>query len=755
MHSRLHIIIVADAPIVCSPRIAPETTVQVLLIINHHIFSAPTNVNIMASGKPDPEAPSPTARNISVEDSKNPFVQFKHFADAQAGLVLKGMQAIIGLPSTLRTAEQVPGTDRRWNDWDEHMKQRDKSQYKGQQGTEQSISTSSSSSGDKDKPVSTHKLDDNSNQFNDVGTQSGCTLSKEERVSLLSMDDEGECDGLEIYMPVTRAIFGSLLEQWEDDVHSSSFGTFKAHTLPSFMGFLKNEDNLDYMAQVRSQVFEQLSSARSTRFLSTVPYLIFSPYSPLVLNFPMPVQSIGSRAQGADTAFPYAAAFQDLLLNTQGRDMQSLEDLSLTKRVQGAWGGWTRENASDDLVKSAMSWLGEMSRVGLLWKRTDFRWTDEPHRSSSEDTISAYYTEDEDVEDAINQIMEAHKGNKSSTTASSELDLYDMLLKAVNGKFPTEEEYKSMFSSLESSVKQIESDIKAIFSPDRVLGEPATNSQDDIFGSFNKQLGRMINEVGKTGAESKEEGSADLSPHSGDSLIASLARLASDAARTDKAEQEFVSSQIQETASSHTTQTLPDGTNVSTTERQYVDADGKLISSISVSKHYPDGTFETSDYMTTRTSEADCPGLRQAESLSDEDHYGLECPGLKRAAMANADSEPIVQCPGLARRDEERQAAIDEADENIKWLYAQLDEIERSDRLTPERRNRIRKNVIEMIESAHRVRQEAEGGQAEEVKAWEEEGRRIQHQKTRTERERERAAGVQQVRSKGKGWFWE
>lgn len=707
----------------------------------------------MAARKPDLEVlTSASQPQLPQDDNKNLFVKFKHFADAQAGLVLKGMQSIIGLPSSLKPLETTHGVHQRWTDWDEHLKQRDETQV--QQRLLKASQTHSSS--DSDKTADTPGDNDNDyDNDNDNTSLFHCVLSKEDRAAILSMDDEGESDSLELYMPVTKALFGHLIEELDDRIYNSPFGAFSGHKLPSFMSFLKKDDTMmGHMPIVHAKIFDHLSAAPCPiKKLSTIPYIMFSPYSPLALTFQMPVQSLGSRVQGDSEVFPYAAAFQDLLLVSQGREMRNLEDMAMTNGMHSFWYSWGRgeEERTHDLVGSAMSWLGEMTRVGLLWTRVDSSWFEHQSASTNWKPQAPHFSDDADVEEVINEVISAHQGE-----ASTELDVYDLLLNAVNGKLPSDDEFKSIFTRFEKSMRQVEADIKAAFpfASEEPRSEKSAGTQTDVESvpeSIMSQGLGMLSQIRQLidgpDASSTTEPNADESRQA--SQILSLVKQAADTARTvqdddDDDDGSRYESPIKSSSSHSITETLSDGTEMETIISEYTTSDGSITSTTSVRKVHPDGSYETSEKSTTRRSELECPGMMRSAMIDSQRESALECPGMTRAAMMEHN-----------RKDE-----IDEVNENVAWLRAQLEEVERSQRLSPQRKEKIRRNVEELIESSTRVKEDVEDDNVEEVRGWEAEGRRIKNardnaERVRREREEEQAAGTRQVRSRGKGWFWE
>jgi hypothetical protein len=252
----------------------------------------------MASSS-DPEKDS----NKSQSKSENPFIRFRQFADQQISSLLQG---IIGLPSAF---SGKPSENPRWAVFDEDLRRRDELQARQQELRESEARRlgNKTTSEEVDIPVK---------KSPDWGASSRC----HEHDPTTSQDNNGMRD-LPLYSPVTRSLFAHLLQpaggniDWKQmELNSDLWALIQ---LPRLR---RDQQSSDCLKMTQYMVYNQLnSSPRLHSDYSLLPYLMFSPYSPLRLT---QSKSISPRTRAQDT-FPYYDAFEDLIRTTQPPQVQT------------------------------------------------------------------------------------------------------------------------------------------------------------------------------------------------------------------------------------------------------------------------------------------------------------------------------------------------------------------------------------------------------------------------------------------------
>ena len=314
----------------------------------------------MASSDPDRD------RNISASQEKpeNPFIRFRRFADAQIGAVLQG---IIGLPSVF--SKPPHDANARWTDLGDELKRRERRQS-GQQTGEPNNRTT----GDDEVEIPVKKS---------RGWSPPQTSLDRSRIPS-GMEEESDRDTMELFAPVTKALFAHLNQSWKDDVDWSPTRLDAGPMIfdPRFCNHLdmpklcENQKSGDALHMIRSMVYGDLNMTakrNSCRHFhsqhSVLPYLLFSPYSPLALADMPPPRKAAELSSPYIDEFPYCAAFEDLLLQSQGRPMGRYvlapsDSFQGIKRANRAMFG----NVSEEVRKAnaGISWLNALHIYGLL-----------------------------------------------------------------------------------------------------------------------------------------------------------------------------------------------------------------------------------------------------------------------------------------------------------------------------------------------------------------------------------------------------
>ncbi len=263
----------------------------------------------------DRSAKSPAPK----DKDDNPFIKFKRFADAQISAVLQG---IIGLPSVF--SKQPNDANFRWADINDDLKRRDKvlAEQRASKAAECSHSQVDSEDEEGNIPVKKFpgwSLPTSAQAHSPIGSE---------------LDDRnGKQDSIDLFSHVTKSLFAHLISNPADDVDWSK-QELLAQT-PSFedtylelQRHLRSDQKVgSALNMVQSMVFNNLNEMASfgnSQLLSShsvLPYILFSPYSPLALSSMPPKSGGNSLFQDREDDFPYCAAFEDLLLASQGRPM--------------------------------------------------------------------------------------------------------------------------------------------------------------------------------------------------------------------------------------------------------------------------------------------------------------------------------------------------------------------------------------------------------------------------------------------------
>lgn len=238
-------------------------------------------------------------------DSDNPFIRFRHFADEQFSSILQGF---IGLPSTFAK----PQSDSQWSVFDEDLKRRDELQTRRRQlkAAEEARSANSTSLEEDEVQIPVKKSQKPHRQVN-----SGDCLP-EERTGVFRPYDG----------PLYSVLFSPTFVPSYNDAR---------HTMGSFAAMLLYKAN--------------------PGDISLIPYLLGSPYSPLVLSL--------TRSPASPDNFPYCEAFEDLLLTTQGKERRI--ELPNTRRMSAATD--KRPGGMGSTLDNGLNWIERLRGLGILY----------------------------------------------------------------------------------------------------------------------------------------------------------------------------------------------------------------------------------------------------------------------------------------------------------------------------------------------------------------------------------------------------
>lgn len=246
-------------------------------------------------------------RDKDTKDSQpkndNPFIKFRQFADSQISSLLQG---IVGLPSAFSKRPD----NARWDDFDEDMRRRDELQKRQKE------------------------LRDSEARKQNEGQGAQGWPSWVDSTAEVHTDDEQMDDRIAreipLYSPVSRALFSHLRyakedtgpkDDWKhiDERHPYPFSLLSSiHDGP---GRFRNY--VEHMGALQNTVYRDLQNNPILRSdYSLLPYMLFSPYSPIKLESEAAFRDFSG--QQAPDQFAYLDAFSDLMLITQGRQMDNI-----------------------------------------------------------------------------------------------------------------------------------------------------------------------------------------------------------------------------------------------------------------------------------------------------------------------------------------------------------------------------------------------------------------------------------------------
>lgn len=234
----------------------------------------------------------------SESKTENPFIRFRQFADAQISSLLQG---IVGLPSAFSKA---PSSNTRWAEIDDKLQRRDELHQQSEQpDNPEAVEERRGSEADKDVEIP-------------VKTSPGWRQYASSRTG--DETDEQKVDGmtrdLPLYSPVSTSLFTHLYGAG-DVAHHRIREAFRS-PLSTTVTSSPDEVSLNNVKSLQYMILDQLRAGSSLQSdYSLLPYLLFSPYSPLRLS------STPSSTTTQQDNFPFCDAFEDLIRVSQGRPM--------------------------------------------------------------------------------------------------------------------------------------------------------------------------------------------------------------------------------------------------------------------------------------------------------------------------------------------------------------------------------------------------------------------------------------------------
>jgi hypothetical protein len=369
----------------------------------------------------------------------NPFIRFRQFADAQIGSLLQG---IIGLPSAFT---KNPSGNARWADFDEELRRRDELQARQKELRESEARRKQ----DEELEIPVKKSAKQENSF----------ASREEYpTNYRSKDEKVETD-IPLYSPVTKALFAHLLP-----VDSGpDWNQFKRITSPrdalrmEYFPFRLMQDQIpsSNMEALQFMAYNELNGSSTFRSdYSLLPYILFSPYSPIKLHMEASKPRRPAAAGFAESStslptplmddFPYHIAFEDLIRTTQGSTMplfprsirafhpfnQVSQDVGAHNSV--AWMAWIHDLYGENLLQQQE--IRELPRLIDMLPASPF-----PKQKAN------------------------NKDEKASQDAETEQDMYDRFLRWASTPSAIAGALDSLCTDTEGF---IEKQLRALESPD-------------------------------------------------------------------------------------------------------------------------------------------------------------------------------------------------------------------------------------------------------------------------------------------------
>ncbi|KAH8588772.1 hypothetical protein B0O99DRAFT_693075 [Bisporella sp. PMI_857] len=398
----------------------------------------------MSKPEPDQEPRS------TVPKHENPFIKFRQFADDKVSTLLQG---IIGLPSALSRA---PSSNVRWADFDDDFRRRDELQVR-QRELKEAEATNTKYSGN----------NGGSGSIGENSTHDGTANSRtsNERAARVIED-------LPLYSQGIRELLADLGPNGDG--------------ISGWSLLLPSRDSgrpTDPLATVRHHIFMQPNlpgyggSLSSESGNTLLPYLLFSPYSPLKLS----ASTMASRSPKDD--FPYCEAFEDLLR---------------TSFPQASRGPRYVFGAPPNRAVQYVSYIDHLKSAGLLEFpkpiHTHFREHNIPAKIGRESLAKTW----EQEHDAQTEQDAYDRYEQQKVDEHHAVDLLDSLLKDIYREFHSwkpeaERVVRTAFDELKSSESESERNIGSIM--ESLFNSVSSKKMDDRQRDFQSFVDEMFKDL--------------------------------------------------------------------------------------------------------------------------------------------------------------------------------------------------------------------------------------------------------------------
>jgi hypothetical protein len=287
-----------------------------------------------------------------------------------------------------------------------------------------------------------------------------------------------------LYSPITKSLFAHLRRQpgeadidWKqrDQVETTSWvdGLIGLHSMLSVRS--------DPMRTLQSMFYNELNRKSTFRSeYSLLPYLLFSPYSPIRLSMapsiPNPLISRTTKIPQDD--FPYLDAFQDLIKITQ-QQRQSSHSTPLLSPA--AWRVHIGEYSVPPLIQvgGSLAWIYYLHQSNILQEK-EVRNVPRPSPIQWPDLLEPRHRRERGAE-----------GFEGAQNAQTEEDMYEQWLQwaSSSSQVAVGDVFEGLAKFVGANTNEASSKI----------------AQDILNGTFAKEMKQMFETVGKFEGQSKSE----------------------------------------------------------------------------------------------------------------------------------------------------------------------------------------------------------------------------------------------------------
>ena len=363
----------------------------------------------------------------SQSKTENYFIRFRQFADAQISSLLQG---IVGLPSAF---SKNPSSNTRWAEIDDKLQRRDEANEHSKQ------SSNSGTEGAKDGKPTDKETEIPVKKYPGWQQCSSSSTNGGEESTNHEMDRMTK--DLPLYSPVLTSLFAHLNETHDSPHHwiPEGFPTPFANASTSS----PDQIPLNSMKSLQHVILSQLNAGSSLQSeYSLLPYLLFSPYSPLRLSS-RPFSTTGDN-------FPYCDAFEDLIRVSQGRPMAT------TWTRVGLPYHWLLHHPIACAV-SCMAWVRGMQWNGLLQEGIKPSELQRSKPSGLVERVANLPSFSKLQEKNTNEKSKSSPiaSSKKSMDAQTEQDMYERFLRAASSPTGFGGTVESLFADIEKEFNAI------------------------------------------------------------------------------------------------------------------------------------------------------------------------------------------------------------------------------------------------------------------------------------------------------------
>ena len=526
--------------------------------------------------------------NGSQSKTENPFIRFRQFADAQISSLLQG---IVGLPSAF---SKNPPSNARWAEIDDKLQRRDEANGYSKQPSDSSTEQEKlNTTANKEVEIPVKKHSDWRQYSQSPAKEDGESIHQE-------MD--GMTKDLPLYFPVSISLFAHLHGTYDrpQDWTPDSFRTPLANTSLSS----PDEVSLNSMKSLQYVILGQLKAGSSLQSdYSLLPYLLFSPYSPLKLSS-RPNLTTGD-------SFPYCDAFEDLIRVSQGRPMAT------TWTRIGLPCHWLFQHPTTYAVSCA-DWIRGMQWNGLLQEGKPSE-LQRPKPGGVMQIVGSLPSFSELQEkNTNNESKSSPDASKETLDAQTEQDMYERFLRVASSPAGFGSMVESLFADIEKEFKTI-SPITSLFpEAEKKLRDLKSSNSQLTFSSLFSDIEKDIKSLSPHEAHRAFEHILSDTDKVLATALTPEGRRELKESWSKKREAKTVSSSVK---TGVRTPIEPDKVvSTSTTTEHIKNEDGSVETSVTVWKRFADGRETmTSSTHTEDTSHEGLPPNKEKQDPKKED----------------------------------------------------------------------------------------------------------------------------------------